>query len=372
MDAKKIALLVGALLFAGLTAFMAKNMFAGASAPAANAAAMPAKPNGPQILVATRALQVGTIVGPDSYRYQPWPKELVEGAYFLKGKFEVDSLNGTVVRSPVTAGQPLTQGALVKPGDRGFLAAALGPGMRAVTIKTTSQSGVAGFIFPGDRVDLILTQEIEGKGSADDLAVSETILRNVRVLATDQRTVSTDEKGEQIVKVFTSVTLEVTPRIAEKVVVAQSMGKLTLSLRSIADNAADLERAIASGEVTVPNGTDSKSEKAMISAGSARPLDTGGSYQTGGDVSRFRSRTPSVDYHKPVSQRAEEIGQSFARGMVKGGAPSAYGGDPFGGRPASRPRSPSQGQSAPAPQEKAPVVFIWRAGKKQEVELGGN
>src|SRR5690606_39309743 len=83
-----------------------------------------------------------------------------------------ESLNGTVVRNAITAGQPLTKGAIVSPGDRGFLAAALGPGMRAITIPVSSLTGVAGLVFPGDRVDLLLTQTIKGDGP--ELKVSET------------------------------------------------------------------------------------------------------------------------------------------------------------------------------------------------------
>ena len=163
MDPKKIALLVGALIIAGVTAFMAKNMFAGSPAPQVQAAAAP-QPVGPKILVATRALPVGTIIGPDSFRYQPWPKELVENAYFVEGQnVDLNQLHGTVVRNAISAGQPITQGALVKSGDRGFLAAALGPGMRAVTIPVSARTGVAGFVFPGDHVDLMLTQTVPGR-----------------------------------------------------------------------------------------------------------------------------------------------------------------------------------------------------------------
>jgi pilus assembly protein CpaB len=335
MDAKKIALLVGALLIAAVTAFMARNMFAGASAPAANAAGQPAQQvDGPQILVATRSLPIGTIIGPDSFRYQPWPKELIEGAYFKKDESDPNSLAGTVVRTAIAAGQPIIQGALVKPGDRGFLAAALGPGMRAVTVSVSTQGGVAGFIFPGDRVDVMLTQSVEG-GEGPALRASETIVRNVRVLATDQRTVTEDEEGKKEVKVFSSVTVEVTPRIAEKIAVAQAIGQLSLSLRSIADNAAELERAIAAGEVSVPEGTDAKAEKAMMAMVAARPVDTDVTYVTGADVSRFQRRSVPV-----------------ARNSGGGAAPAT---DPNTG----------------APRPVGPVVKVWRSNKVEAVEVGG-
>lgn len=288
MDVRKIALLAGALIVAAITAVMARGLFSSAGTPVQAAIAAP-KIDGPQVLVATRALPVGTILQQDSFRYQPWPKELVQEAYYIKGETQPPQ-PGTVVRYAITAGQPITQGALVKPGDRGFLAAALGPGMRAVTIATSVSSGVAGFIFPGDRVDLMLTQEVSGN-NGPPLKTSETFVRNIRVLATDQRTTTETKDGKTEVKTFSTVTLEATPRIAEKIAVAQSLGQLALSLRSIADNNAELERAIAAGEVDVGDGKDPKAERQMLLAAGSRPIDTDTTFVTGGDVSRFARRT---------------------------------------------------------------------------------
>jgi pilus assembly protein CpaB len=301
MEPKKIALLVGALVIAAVTAVMAKSMFNQAAAPAAVAKIIAPQPTGPEVLVATRALPVGTILGPDSFRYQPWPKDLIENAYYMKGKMDVQSLAGTVVRTAISAGQPITQGALVQPGDRGFLAAALGAGMRAVTIQLNGQAaGVAGFAFPGDRVDLMLTQTVTGDGPP--LKTVETIVRNLRVLATDQRsTQPVDDKGNKTVQTFATITLEVTPRIAEKIAVAQTFGSLSLSLRSIADNAAELDRAIASGEVNIPKGMDASADKTALAAVVARPVDSQGSYVTGADVSRFQRRTVPLVAPSPTS-----------------------------------------------------------------------
>src|SRR3546814_4554735 len=174
MDVRKIVLLVGVLLVAAVTAVMAKNRFSGAGAPTASAT--PGVPVGPEILVATRALPVGTIIDAEALRYQPWPEGLVQNAYYAKGQegsVNPADLLGTVVRNEITAGQPVTQGSLIKPGERGFLAAALGPGMRAVTVSVSTTSGVAGFVFPGDRVDLVLTQEVTGDGDRSEEHTSE-------------------------------------------------------------------------------------------------------------------------------------------------------------------------------------------------------
>jgi pilus assembly protein CpaB len=291
MDVKKLALLIGALVIAVITAVLAKNMFTGAGAQ--QAAAAPAVPTGPKVLVAKTSLPVGTIVEAASLGWQPWPKELMQSAYYTEGQPDSDpqKLLGTVVRYQVTAGQPLTRGSLVGPKDRGFLAAALGPGMRAVTVPVNSSTGVAGFVFPGDHVDLVLTQAVPGGGDGPPLKVSETIVRNVRVLATDQRFTDKDEDGKTQVKTFSNVTIEVTPRIGEKVAVAQSMGTLSLSLRSIADNTAELERAVAAGDVKVPANANPAQERQMLLAIANRPLDSNTTFSTGGDVSRFQRRS---------------------------------------------------------------------------------
>ena len=294
MDSRKVILLVGALFVAAITAFFARTLIAGSAAPQVAAAGMPAPPpvDGPEVLVATRALPVGTILDATALKYQPWPKELVDGAYFLKDKTDLKSLQGTVVRNAITAGQPVTQGALVKPGDRSFLAAALGPGMRAVTFPVQAQNAVAGFVFPGDRIDLILTQSVVGGGDGVPLRASETIMRNVRVLATDQRTDNTvGEDGKSKVQTYGTVTIEATPRIAEQLAVAQQLGSISLSLRSIADNSTELEQAIASGDVKVPAGADPKAEKAMMVQLASQPQVGASSFVTGGDVSRFARRS---------------------------------------------------------------------------------
>jgi len=286
MDRKKLILLIGALIIAIGTAFAARSIFIGSGAPSAEASV----PTGPRVLVAKRALTAGTIITADALGFQPWPTELVKDAYFIEGEADMAKLLGTVVRYPITAGEPVTQGTLVAPGDRGFLAAALGPGMRAVTVPVSAMTGVGGFVFPGDRVDLVLTQEVEGEGTP--LKAAETVLRNLRVLATDQTTEqTTDEAGKTVVRAFRTVTLEVTPKIAEKIAVAQTIGTLSLVLRSLSDNDAELERAVAAGDIAIPANATPEQEEKLLKAALARPIDKGTTFSTGGDVSRFQRKT---------------------------------------------------------------------------------
>ncbi|PZO67182.1 MAG: Flp pilus assembly protein CpaB [Pelagerythrobacter marensis] len=354
MDRKKLVLLLGALIIAIGTALAARSMFAGAAAPQSQAAAP--QPVGPKVLVAKRGLPVGTIITADSIGFQQWPSELVQDAYFLDGEADMSKLLGTVVRYPVTAGEPVTQGSLVAPGDRGFLAAALGPGMRAVTVPVSAKTGVGGFVFPGDRVDLVLTQSISGDEGAE-LKTSETIIRNLRVLATDQSTEQETEEGKTVVKEFRTVTLEVTPRIAEKVSVAQTIGTLSLSLRSIADNQSELEQAIAAGEVTIPDNATPEEEARILREAMSRPIDRGTTFVTGGDVSRFQRST--VPPRRSSAQREAQAQQAIGSMTTAiAGLAGATGGGAAAGAAAAAPSGP--------------VVRVTRGKETTAVEVGRN
>jgi pilus assembly protein CpaB len=295
MDVKKIVLIVGAMILALGAAFGVNQLMRGSTAPAARAAAAPAI-DGPKVIIATRALPVGTILTADSLRFQPWPEGLVKpDQYYVEGQANLAALTGSVVRVAIPSGAPVTKGALVNPSDRGFLAAALAPGMRAISIPLSAEQGVSGFVFPGDRVDLMLTMQFENQNQSDGdktkLYTTETIVRNLRVLAVDQRSVPTDENGSSTPAVYSTVTIEATPVIAEKIAVARSAGTLSLALRSIADTQGQLEEAIASGSVSVPHDGDARGEARMLVGDDARPSDRGGSPVTGGDVSRYLRRT---------------------------------------------------------------------------------
>jgi pilus assembly protein CpaB len=347
-----VALIIGALDTAVITAVLAKKLFSGGGAYLA--AAAPAVPLGPKVLVARKSLPVGTIIDAESLAYQAWPQELVQGAYYTEGSPDgnVAKMIGTVVRNPITAGQPITKGALVGPNDRGFLAAALGPGMRAVTVPVSVTSGVGGFIFPGDRVDMVLTQTVAGGGEGSPLRVSETIVRNLRVLATDQRIDGKNAEGQTEVRTFATVTFEATPKISEKIAVAQSLGSLSLALRSIADNTAELERAVAAGEVNVPSGTNPVEERKMLLAIANRPVDTNTTYTTGGDVSRFQRSSVPSKAQTNSSSSGDSVSQ-LATAMMRASAP-----------PAAAPSS--GGSSVPS----GPAVRVARGNNVTYVPVG--
>ncbi len=201
-------------------------------------AAPPAPVKKTYVLVADKNLPTGTLIKENLLTWQAWPDAKLHQSYLVKDKNDLKELVGSVVRRAISAGEPVSTGRLVKPGTRGFLAAVLRPGYRAVSLRINATSSISGLVFPGDRVDVILTHNVNAK------RVSETVLTNVRILAIDQQT----NDQTQAPKVGKHATFEVTPKQAEMFSVLSGMGKLSLSLRSLAKDQAELERIATSGE----------------------------------------------------------------------------------------------------------------------------
>lgn len=242
LSTRRLTFLGGALALSGATVFMAQQWLQGAVNNAAvTARAEAAAPARTRVLVAAQPLAAGTILKPEHLREQPWPSDVPVADYLIAPAASPATLAGAVVRTDMAAGEPLSATRVVQPGDRSFLAAVLKPGYRAVTINTSAATGVAGFVFPGDHVDLILSRSLDGSGARR--FVSETVLSDLRVVAVDQR--SSSEKKDVLVP--QTATLEVTPRQAEVVTLTSELGKLSLSLRSLASPE---DAAASTGAVT--------------------------------------------------------------------------------------------------------------------------
>jgi len=207
-----------------------------ATAPATPAeAAKTATPTEQTILVTARAVHAGTLLKPeDLVSKEVSTLGLDVGA--IDDSLDARTLIvGSMVRRGLTAGEMIRSEAVVKPGEHGFLAAVLGANLRGITIGVDLTSGSAGLIWPGDRVDVILTQTLADTNLPLGRRVAaETILRNTRVIAIDQQLmqgaapVGSDPQSR-------TVTLEVSVEHAERLSVAMRLGRLSLSLRSAAD-----------------------------------------------------------------------------------------------------------------------------------------
>jgi pilus assembly protein CpaB len=234
MNTKRIIVLCVAGVMAIVAALLARGMMGGGTpkVEAKNAPQMPMS----EVLVAGSSLQPGQALKADMVRWQKWPASSVDASFITRGSVGgVDEIvKGTVVRSPLMPGQPITNTAIIHGDATGFMAATLNPGMRAISITISADSGAGGFILPNDRVDLILTR----KGDANRVSAS-VVLTDVRVLAVDQ-TYKQDKDTKTVIG--KTATLEVSLDEAEKVAKAQSQGVLSLALRPLAN----AEAAVAS------------------------------------------------------------------------------------------------------------------------------
>jgi pilus assembly protein CpaB len=179
------------------------------------------------IVVAAKPLAFGVVVTADNISEIPWAsKTIPDGAFATKGDLLKDGRR--VVLSPLEPNEPVLRSKTTSPGQRGSLSSLLQEGKRAVTVRVDDVRGVAGFILPGDFVDVVLI--------AEDSAVrrenySEILLQNLKVLAVDQLA---SERQEQPT-IPKAVTLEVTPEQAQKILLATNIGRLSLTLRRLTE-----------------------------------------------------------------------------------------------------------------------------------------
>ncbi len=235
-----IMIIVFALVFSAVVFFVVpKFMNRQSTPPAAQAVHIAAG----DVLVAARTLPAGTILKADDVRWQRWPEEGLDPNFLIRDKGanpQRDAVGRAVLRG-FAAGEPITAQRLLKPGDAGFLAAALTPGMRAVSVRIDAVSGDAGFIIPGDHVDVMLAEKYALSGGDPEQSheprlrptqkqVNSIVLHDVRVLAIDQDMHDMDNKP----KVGSTATVEVTVMQAQKLSLASQMGVLFLALRSLA------------------------------------------------------------------------------------------------------------------------------------------
>jgi pilus assembly protein CpaB len=248
MRARTLILFVVALSLAGGTALLVRSFLAQKSGEVeAEALARPAALQ-KFVLVARAAILRGQILKPQDLSWQVWPEGGIDKNYILSGTRTPESFTGWVARDPFAAGEPISDAKIVSPGSRGFLAAVLRPGMRAISVPVTATSGISGFVFPGDEVDILITHQLTGHNEAEHKA-AETVLHDVRVIGIDQKLDS--KTGEALVA--HTATFEVTPKQSEMIAVAAEIGKLSLSLRSLA--AASSEKTPADSPTGDAQGT---------------------------------------------------------------------------------------------------------------------
>ena len=286
MKPARIAVVCVAAVAAIGLALVVRAMGSSSGEAVAVAAAEPARPMA-KVLVAARDLAPGQRLTDADLMWKDWPADEVNPAFITDGSVAVPQPEpaegeaeagapadaaakpegtvarvtraateltgggakseyfGSVVREPILAGEPIVARKIVRAGDSGYMAAYLEPGMRAMAVAVSTETAAGGFILPGDRVDVIVTIELEGSSSDEPNRVkfaSRMVLQNVKVLAIDQ---STRAEDDQQAVVGATATLEIAPGDTETLALAKAAGTLSLTLRSYADTAGPSGRVAA-------------------------------------------------------------------------------------------------------------------------------
>ena len=215
-----------------------------------------AAPPARSIVVAGKPLRFGDELSSAALREMPWPDNALPAGAF--GKIADLTSGKRVVLMPIDTNEAVLASKITGPGQRATLSAMLGDGMKAVTIRVNDVEGVAGFVLPGERVDVVLTRTGEKNN-----AVNDVVLQNVRVLAVDQLA---DQRADKPA-VVKAVTLEVDPTDGQKIALAATVGTLSLLLRKAGDVvSADTRRVTTRDLMTAP-----AQESHFVTIGVMRP-----------------------------------------------------------------------------------------------------
>jgi pilus assembly protein CpaB len=233
MRRSRIIVLVIALAAGAVAAMLAS----GNRTPAPPPAPPPPPLATTEVLVAKTDLNTGQAVSESDLGWQTWPAASASAALVRKSERPdaIKEFSGAMVCSPMVAGEPIRDSKVVLARGGGFMAAVLPHGMRAIALDITPDNDAGGFILPNDHVDVILTRRDKWaeKSAGVEKYTSETILRNVRVLAVDQ---SIEDKEGQKVAVGKTATIELDPQQAETLALARQLGTISLALRSLLDS----------------------------------------------------------------------------------------------------------------------------------------
>lgn len=253
MRGRAIAMLGLATVLAGAAVFLARTWIEQQARPVVVQQA-PVADNSVTVVVAKDRMSFGSPVRREQLRLVKWPGDAVPEGAFTSIEALIGGEEERVVLRSIEANEPVLQSKVSGFGGKASLAAILSPEMRAVTIRVNDVAGVAGFILPGDRVDVLLTRDRTGGagGNVANNLITDVLLQNVKVLGIDQDANEDKEKPT----VAKAVTLEVSPQQAQKLALAAQLGSLTLMLRNFADAQAETVKTITTRDLSVGEAND--------------------------------------------------------------------------------------------------------------------
>lgn len=239
MQRRNLMIIGAAVLFGLLAVYFANAWFSGVEKQQAQVVDQRATT---RIAVADQDLAFGTALSSANVRLVAWPVESVPQGAYREGEAQRLLGEGKVAIRPIARGEPILVSRI---SERAVLSANIPPDMRAVTVPVDAVSGVAGFVTPGDVVDVLLTRQIPGDGASSDDKMTTVVLDNVQVLAVDLRASeqNTDPSESK------TATLMVHPEGAQRLALATQIGRLSLALRNVEDPGTGARRVVTSREL---------------------------------------------------------------------------------------------------------------------------
>lgn len=251
------------------------------------------------VVVAAMPLKFGDTLGADKLREIPWPAGAIPAGAFKTTK---DALAGEGTRQAlqaISANEPILATKITGPGQRATLSAVLGDGMKAVSIRVNDVLGVAGFVFPGDRVDILLTRTARGDDGTDKSFV-DVLLQSMKVLAIDQ-VADVSKDNPTVVK---SVTLEANTKDAQKLTLAAGAGQLSLALRQAAASKGETTERITLSDLTSETPADVAARQAELDKKAAAEAEAAAERKRAED--KIAGLTQAVE---KVGSRLDELGK---------------------------------------------------------------
>jgi pilus assembly protein CpaB len=274
MNVSRVLVLLVALGASGMAALLLGGFFGGKPKVSAAPAAAPTVQMA-EVLVASKDIDVGHTIASGDLKWQKWPKDALADQFIVQevSPDALEGMTGAVARTVVFAGEPATSAKLIRADSANFMAATLTPGMRAVSVVISEETGAGGFILPNDHVDIVVTPR-QGEVAQLSAASSRTLLQDIRVLAVGQRfrdsSGASDQDGS-IVQARTA-TLEVSPQEAEMLQQAAAAGTLSLSLRGLSNP----NTAVGAARVPSGSGTGASGTVTVIRYGEVQQMRPGG------------------------------------------------------------------------------------------------
>lgn len=237
MRGRAIVMIVVALVLAAGAALLARSWITGQIGRQQQETAAVPQVELSTVVVATVPLRFGNTLSREHVKVIDWPAGALPEGTFTSIEELINEEEPRVVLQPIEPNEPILLTKVTGPGQRATLSTVIAEGMRAMTIRVNDVAGVAGFVLPGDRVDLLLTREV-----IEDQPITDVLMQNVKVLGIDQRVQAPEEEQADVVK---AVTIEVTVEQAQKITLAATVGVLSLALRDVTNVDSEAVRTVS-------------------------------------------------------------------------------------------------------------------------------